>query len=295
MNPLSLTAAAAEVPDGLALVTGEGSFTFAALAAAAAPLLQRLRDARLPARRPVALVAHPDATSIITLLALFEHGAPALLLHPRWTATERAALLAQARPALVIEHDVWQVPAVTASASAATAPLTAPDTAAIVYTSGSTALPRGVELAAGALVAAAAASAANLGWQPDDRWFMCLPFAHVGGLSIITRCLLARRTIALGAPDPATLATTLAHTGATLLSLVPTTLARVVDHGAPPPHLRAVLVGGAAAAPGLVRRARGAGWPILTTYGLSETAGQVATQRYQTSTSTSTATSTDTA
>jgi len=293
MNPLSITLAATEAPHALALVGAEPAFTssFAALAAAAAPLVQRLHDTRLPARRPVALVAHPDAPSIITLLALLEHGAPALLLHPRWTTTERAAVLAQAQPALVIEHDHWQVPAADASASADTAPLTAPDTAAIVYTSGSTALPRGVELSTRALVAAAAASAANLGWQADDRWLLCLPFAHVGGLSVITRCLLARRSLALGAPDPATLVATLAATRATLLSLVPTTLARVVDHGAaPPPCLRAVLVGGAAAAPTLLTRARAAGWPILTSYGLSETAAQVATQPYPTSAGSGTST-----
>ena len=45
-----------------------------------------------------------------------------------------------------------------------------------------------------AAVASAAASTANLGWNDDDRWLLALPVAHVGGLSVVTRCLIARRT-----------------------------------------------------------------------------------------------------
>ena len=70
----------------------------------------------------------------------------------------------------------------------------APDAAAILYTSGTTGSARGAVLTRRALLASAQASAANLGWQDDDCWLLAMPLARVGGLSIVTRCLAARRT-----------------------------------------------------------------------------------------------------
>jgi O-succinylbenzoic acid--CoA ligase len=66
----------------------------------------------------------------------------------------------------------------------------------------------------------------------------------------------------------------------TLASLVPTQLQQLTEQGlAAPPSLRVVLVGGAAAAPSLLARAEGLGWPVLATYGLTEASAQVATRR----------------
>ncbi len=133
-----------------------------------------------------------------------------------------------------------------------------------------------------AFVASAAASEANLGWQPDDRWLLRLPVAHVGGLSVVTRCLLARCAVVLSTEsDPAALLDTIGRQRVTILSLVPTLLARLLDlepHRPAPPHVRAVLLGGAAASPALLARAADRGWPVLTTYGLTETCSQATTQ-----------------
>jgi O-succinylbenzoic acid--CoA ligase len=64
--------------------------------------------------------------------------------------------------------------------------------------------------------------------------------------------------------------------GATLVSLVPTMLARLLDAGLQrPPRLRAMLLGGAPADPALLLRARAAGVPVAQTYGLTEACSQV--------------------
>jgi O-succinylbenzoic acid--CoA ligase len=179
-------------------------------------------------------------------------------VHPRLTPAESAALLAAAAP-----H----------------AP--APDTAAILFTSGTTGVPRGAQLSYDALVASAAASAVNLGWREDDRWMACMPLAHVGGLSILTRCLAARAAVVLEPRfDAATLPARLVEERVTLLSLVPTMLAKLLDEHpswTPPSHLRALLLGGAAAPARLLARARARGIPVLTTYGLTEACSQVVT------------------
>jgi O-succinylbenzoic acid--CoA ligase len=60
----------------------------------------------------------------------------------------------------------------------------------------------------------------------------------------------------------------------TVASLVPTQLARLIDRP-PPPSLRVVLLGGAAADPSLLVRARDAGWPVSPCYGLTQTCSAV--------------------
>lgn len=147
-----------------------------------------------------------------------------------------------------------------------------------VATSGTSGRAKGVRLSRGALTAASAAWWKRVGVDGDERWLLALPLAHVGGLNVVLRSLAAGRTIVV-ARDPSTgaIADAVERERVTLASLVPTQLARLLDGDwRPPKHLRALVVGGAALSPSLLERARGRGWPILTTYGLSEACGTVA-------------------
>jgi O-succinylbenzoic acid--CoA ligase len=132
-----------------------------------------------------------------------------------------------------------------------------------------------------AFVAAAEASAARLGWREDDRWLLAMPLAHVGGLSVLVRALVARRTVVLSPPgpfEPARFFDVIARCRVTIASLVPTQLARLARTGRScPASLRAVLLGGAACPPSVLGRATALGYPIHTTYGLTEMCAQVAT------------------
>ncbi|MBW3610975.1 MAG: AMP-binding protein [Actinobacteria bacterium] len=65
-----------------------------------------------------------------------------------------------------------------------------PGDALVVATSGTTGEPRGAVLTHDAVHAAAQATSAALAVDPGrDRWLACLPLAHVGGLSVLTRAL----------------------------------------------------------------------------------------------------------
>lgn len=268
MSGFSVLDAAEEQPDALAWIDDEGPWTFRALAAAVRPFVGPL--AALPPGTTASLLATPSRPTVVRLLAAIEAGVPVALLHPRWTEHERARAAAAARVSLPLESVRPAPDTPRRAAVPAQRPL------ALVFTSGTTGAPRPAILSHGALQAAAEASAAVLGWQPDDRWLLAMPLAHVGGLSILLRCLLARRPVVAARPEQV-IASASRH-GATLVSLVPTVLERLLAEP-PPPSLRIALVGGAACPEPLRRRALSAGWPVRTTYGLTELCAQVATQR----------------
>jgi O-succinylbenzoic acid--CoA ligase len=214
-------------------------------------------------RIPFPLIGSNDVDTLVTLYALLELRRPVLLLHPRLTAAER-------------EQEV--------EATAQAAANLPEDAAVILYTSGTTGRARGAVLTRSALLASALGSAANLGWQDDDRWLLAMPLARIGGLSILTRCLAARRTVVLEPGfDAEHLPESIEAHRVTLLSLVPTMLALLLQAHPTwraPPQLRALLLGGAAAPPLLLAQAAARRLPIVVTYGCTETCSQVVATPY---------------
>jgi o-succinylbenzoate---CoA ligase len=144
------------------------------------------------------------------------------------------------------------------------------DTAVVIATSGSTGRPKAVELTAAAMRASATASLRRIGASPRQRWLCCLPTFHVSGLAVLARSLVT------GADPvfvPSLSAQALAASDCAYVSLVPTQLRRLLDAGAEPGPVHAVLLGGAASGDALLADARAAGWRVITTYGMSETCG----------------------
>ncbi len=149
----------------------------------------------------------------------------------------------------------------------------------MIHTSGTSSAPRPVELTYGNLLWSALGSAVALGLDPDERWLCALPLSHVGGLSILVRSAIYASTALVHERfelEPVRHA--LEHDGVTLVSLVATTLSRLLDAGLKdPPTLRCALTGGGPVPAALVERARGAGVPVSLTYGLTEACSQVTT------------------
>jgi O-succinylbenzoic acid--CoA ligase len=151
--------------------------------------------------------------------------------------------------------------------------------AVIVFTSGTTGRPKGAVLTNGNLAASAHAWAEVLRPRPTDRWLACLPLFHVAGLAIVTRS--ARWGVELQVTEgfDADEVSAALDDGVSHLSLVPLQLEEVlaVRRGrAAPESLRAILLGGGPIPPALLERARDAGYPVLTTYGMTETASGIA-------------------
>jgi o-succinylbenzoate---CoA ligase len=285
---LSLDEAARRVGDRPALIGAEWSLSYAELAARVARTQAWLTKLGIQpgSRQVVALTMHGDRTTVEHFWALLAMGVPLLTLHPRQRPEISSALIERTGAAALYpgtgapEH---------LSATAPPAPeLELGAVRLIVPTSGSSGEPKLVTLSERNLLASAQANWANLGMAPDERWLVCLPLAHVGGLSILTRSLVAGSAVVLFDAEGGllarirALAETLQRQQITLVSLVPTVLSALLDTGfRPPPSLRAVLLGGAATTPALLERARAAGVPVLPSYGLTEAASQLTTRRYE--------------
>jgi o-succinylbenzoate---CoA ligase len=215
----------------------------------------------------VALVAEPDVWFVVAFWACVLLGAVVVPVDPRLGARERGWLGAGVRVLIDSPLANAQNKAATAGGAPNGTPGRAPaldDPLMVVHTSGTTGVPRPVELTYGNVLANALGCAVALGHERDERWLCPLPLSHVGGLMVLLRSAVYATTAVIGPHDDA----------ATLVSLVPTMLARVLDTP-PPPRLRAVLLGGAPAGRALLIRARDAGWPVAPTYGLTQACSQV--------------------
>jgi O-succinylbenzoic acid--CoA ligase len=275
---LSIFAAAREAPDRLALITQSGRFTYSALAALTLPRAAALAGFQ----GPVLLQPQLDLDSLLWLYAASAAGTPFVALHAHATPCERAAvqLLTGARNPPTVE--LAELPPIIDGEAKPDAPFS------LMLTSGSTGAPKVVVLNRCAVLASAAASESNLGLDREERWLLCLSLSHVAGLSIVVRMLVARRTVVLMEPSAAGLISRMTELGrriheerVTLVSLVPPLLDRLLREGFQPPRtLRAVLLGGAGCSPDLAERARRAGVPLLTSYGLTETGSQIVARQY---------------
>jgi len=285
---LSILDAAQQCPEREYIVTPERTLTYAQMAQRVERTVSWLRSTgvRPGQEEPFALEATSALRTIEILLSLMELGVPALLLHPRWTELERASVLKRAGVSVPSLPDSFGL--IPAGPPPSTSlPVKDPESClAVVYTSGTTGVPKGVRLSRRAFVASARSTSAAVPVSETDRWLLCMPLAHVGGLSIITRCLLARATVVLqpSAPskgfDPASVWRLMQDQEVTLVSLVPTQLQRLLDASLrAPSSLRLVLLGGASCPPQLLARAAEHGWAIRCTYGLTEACSAVTIAR----------------
>jgi O-succinylbenzoic acid--CoA ligase len=261
--------ARAKHPDRIAVEGPERSLTYAELAVAAMAAASRLQQ--LGARERVALALPPGEDFVIALHGCVLAGVAAVPIDLRLGEQERARRLAGAE--LVVSEPL--------TGSGRPRPFAGGRPLAVMHTSGTTAAPKPVELSPLNFQASALGSAVALGLDTAERWLCPLPLTHVGGLSIpIRSAIYATTTVLHGRFDTEAVLNELMDPGRriTIVSLVPTMLARLLDAGlARPPTLRWALLGGGPIPPPLLERAREAGVPVAPTYGMTEACSQIAT------------------
>src|SRR5215211_40314 len=288
--PCPLRSAALATPDAAALVDARGTTSYEELDRRVSASALRLGELEPGSR--VALYLPKDERYVALVLALIRASHVACPVSDRLPPQGVVPLLERAACSVLISEDEELLQTtdllrimpetllekLPQSSSDLSEPIDIPleRPATIIFTSGSTGAPKAALHTFGNHCHSARGSNANITLRPGERWLHSLPMYHVGGLSIVFRCLLARATVAL--PRPGTsLGKDIAGFGATHVSLVSTQLSRLLRDGADLGGLEAVLMGGGPIPPTLVDEALARGLPIHTSYGLTEMASQVTT------------------
>jgi o-succinylbenzoate---CoA ligase len=210
-------------------------------------------------------VVLPRPAAAEAVARAWEAGEAVCPLDPDAPAPELKRALAAARPTRLLDRD-------GRSRLPGGEPVE-PGTAAVVATSGTGGTPKVVELGMDAVRASALASSAALGAGPGDRWLCCLPLHGVAGLAVLARAWHTGVPVEVHQRfDPAAVAAAAGR--ATLVSLVPTMLRRLLAAGAGPARFRRVLLGGGPLPADLLQAAAGR-VGLVRTYGLTETFGGV--------------------
>jgi o-succinylbenzoate---CoA ligase len=211
-------------------------------------------------------VALPRPAAARAALAAWEAGEAVLPLDPGAPAPELAGVLHAARPTWLLDGDGRRrLPG---------GEPVEPGVAAVVATSGTGGPPKLAELGGDAIGFSAKASSAALEAGPGDRWLCCLPLHGVAGLAVLARAWHTGLPVDVHDRfDPAAVAAAAGR--ATLVSVVPTMLRRLLAAGADPARFRRVLVGGGPIPADLVEAATRHGIGLVRTYGLTETFGGV--------------------
>ena len=109
-----------------------------------------------------------------------------------------------------------------------------------------------------------------------DHWGCVLPLHHVGGLSILARAFLSQSKVFFLDWKNFTI-DWIINSKITLLSLVPTQLYDILQLGLEcPKHIKFVFLGGGSVSEDLWNQAKKLHWPIVQTFGMTETASMIA-------------------
>ena len=295
---------AATAPEHHALHSGGRRWTHAELDADVSRMARRLLALGVCSGDRVATLLHNGAAAVVMVHAALRAGAILVPLNVRLADAELAWQIGDCQPTLLVCDDrtapraaaagaahasltiepVGDVRAVTAAThDAAPLRLAHPADAvlAIIYTSGTTGRPKGTMITVANCWWSALGSALNLGTRDDDRWLACLPLFHVGGLSIVLRAAIYGITALVhDGFDADAVNHAIDDEQVTIVSVVAVMLQRLLDARGDrpfPPTLRCVLLGGGPSPLELLERCAARRLPVMQSYGLTETASQVAT------------------
>lgn len=292
---VSIATSMAQRLDELGLVEGDLVAVLAGPSVAGVGLIHAMLDrglvllplnARLTEREHEALLRRSNARLLISARCEDDRGADAGLdAGARRLAASAGcglALLDEKEPDLAMADDVELDARVTGVGQRQREAFVTDEAALVLYTSGTSGRSKGAVLALDSLIASAEASTELLGFEAHDRWLLCMPLFHIGGLSILIRSALLGTSVVLHERfDAERVARAIDTQDVTRVSLVATMLEKLIatrGERPAPASLSLVLLGGGPASQDLLARAAAAGYPVAPTYGLTEAASQVATR-----------------
>lgn len=271
----ALNGPVSRLPDGIAIVDGEREVEWHELRDESLARASEAIDAASPGANVGIEVSSP-AGFAAALFGCMLAGRVAVPIDGRLDASLRDSLVADC------EH-VMQGPTTEFKARQVEVLADEDEPALRLLTSGTAGTPSPVTLSHGNLRAQAEWSGRALSLVGDDRWLSALPLSHAGGVGVLLRSLAWGSTAVLRSSFNAAEAVSLLadpDERVSLVSLVPTTLSRLLDEGLQgPPTLRRAVIGGAPLVATLRDRALRCGVPVVESWGMTQTCGMATLAR----------------
>lgn len=272
---------------GIAVIDRDGSLSYAELEDRVARAAGALRETGVAPGDHVLVVTGNEASSVIAYHAVIRCGGVAVLSAVSAGASELRAALEATDPVLAVVSPLATdvptglpvLPAADLGTSAE--PLTAPvdpdpdRPRVVVFTSGTTSVPKGVVHTARSLAATVACCTAMTGFSGDDRAFLVSPLASITGVTQALELAPAVGGTVVLEPTFTADATLdfLIATGGTFYGgpdLVLDRLLRAAERRGVAVPLRRAALGGTMLRPELVAAAEAAGIRVIRVYGSSE-------------------------
>ncbi|HEX5759074.1 MAG TPA: amino acid adenylation domain-containing protein [Thermoanaerobaculia bacterium] len=286
-------------PEAVAVEGGGEALSYAELDRRADRLAARLRALGVGPEAVVGLALERSPALIVALLAVLKAGGAYLPLDPAYPEARLAAMIDDARPAVLLAQRRWaprlpaaaarlllidgEDPRPTAGHGPNAAPAVDPrNPAYVIYTSGSTGRPKGVVVEHRAIAAYAASAAAAFGLRPEDRVLQFASISFDASAEEIYPTLASGATLVLRPDDMASsipgFLRELERLRITVLDVPTAYWHELVEglgrEGSLPHCVRLVVLGGEQVLPeplALWRAKVGPGVRLLNTYGPTET------------------------
>ena len=280
-------------PEKLFVQQGENQFTFGDIYDTVLVFAKSLLKNDLTFNDKVVIFLPTGVDTVEMILACFEIGVIAVPLSIKLTEQELDVLLNQIQPTLIITNwankkrfnkfsnctHIYIEEVISSSDGCGITEIsnrsTQDDVCAILLTSGTTDLPKAVQLTYKNFEASCENWHDYLGFKDDDQFLCCLPLNHIGGLAVIIRALIYGFSINLvNSFNAEVIFNAFTHYPVTIVSLVPTLLKRILELPGAEFRLKSmryILLGGGPASDRLLLKCIHDKINIIKTYGMTET------------------------
>jgi amino acid adenylation domain-containing protein len=206
------------IPYRLALEAADGRLTYAQLHRRMTALAAELVDvlpAGEPGRQPVGILAEQGTDSVAAMLAVMATGHPCVVLDVQLPEGRLAQIAERAGVAVVLVDEARReigaalpgvrevrglLPADEHGAPVAAPPLSLDVPASLIFTSGTTGVPKGVTFTHRTALAVGYTSRAAVRFTPEDRIAMVLPYSFAAGQMLVFAAALNGATLCIRDP-----------------------------------------------------------------------------------------------
>lgn len=268
-----------------AVITKEKTYSYREIDELSGRFAFSLKD-KIQSHEYIPLLAGHDINFILSVLALWKLNAVPVPINSRLSDEEKITLIKFTSSSsvinlndkplddLLLRNQIQSINKIRFSEKEISADeIAEEETGVVIFTSGTTGKPKGVELSFNNLFSSFETGNKILHQTKDDRWLASLPFYHIGGFQIFVRAFLSGASVVISSSlKTENIAESIAEFHPALASFVTMQLKRLIEAGVNPNKIKTALIGGGFIEEKLIKEAYKKGWNCVKVYGSSETA-----------------------